>query len=82
MVGGVKITPAGTNDLGTPGTLRKPVARDLYLATSSTAKPPHGGKGHCLLFIINGCAAATPMSSRDEQEPPCTEPKELVIACV
>lgn len=82
MVGGVKITPAGTNNLGTPGTLRKPVPRDLYLAMSSTAKPPHGGKGHCLLFIINACAAATPMSSRDEQQPPCIEPKEFVIVRV
>lgn len=74
--------------LDTPGTLRKPVTRDLYLATSSAAKPPHRGKGHCLLFIINAYAAATPMGSRDEQQPPCAKqkarlcPKEPVIAYV
>ena len=74
--------------LGTPGMLRKPVQKDLCLATSSAAKPPHGGEGHCLLFIIDACAAATPIGSRDEQQPPCAEqkarpcPKELVIAYV
>jgi len=74
--------------LGTPRMLTKPVPGDLYLATSSAAKPPHGGEGHCPLFIINACAAATPMGSHDEQQPLCTQqkahpcPKELVIACV
>lgn len=74
--------------LGTLGTLLKPVPRDLYLAMSSAAKPPNRGKGDRLLFIINTYAAATPMGSRNEQQPPCVEqkarpcPKELVIAYV
>lgn len=71
--------------LGTPGTLRKPVLRDLYLTMSSDSKPPHRGEGHCLLFLINACAAARATGSCDEQRPPCAEhpcPKELIIAYV
>lgn len=61
--------------LATPGMLRKLMMRGLYLATSSTAKPPHRDKGHCLLFIINTYAAVTSTGSPDELQPPCAKQK-------